>query len=31
VGQDFVGSSLQVPEGAQHVPGLPEALGKQAK
>jgi dienelactone hydrolase len=31
VGNDFAGSSLQVPEGAQHVPGLVEALGKQPK
>ena len=31
VGTDFVGSSLQVPEGAQHVPGLVEALGTQPK
>ncbi len=26
VGNDFKGASLQVPEGAEHVPGLPEAL-----
>jgi dipeptidyl aminopeptidase/acylaminoacyl peptidase len=26
VGNDFKGASLQVPEGAQYVPGLPEAL-----
>jgi dipeptidyl aminopeptidase/acylaminoacyl peptidase len=31
VGNDFAGSSLQVPEGAQHVPGLAEALAKQPK
>jgi len=31
VGSDFVGSSLQVPEGAQHVPGLVEALGTQPR
>jgi dipeptidyl aminopeptidase/acylaminoacyl peptidase len=31
VGNDFAGSSLQVPEGAKHVPGLIEALGKQPK
>jgi len=31
VGGDFAGSSLQVPDGAQHVPGLVEALGRQPK
>lgn len=31
VGNDFAGSSLQVPEGAKHVPGLVEALAKQPK
>jgi dipeptidyl aminopeptidase/acylaminoacyl peptidase len=31
VGGDFAGSSLQVPDGAQHVPGLVEALGTPAK
>jgi len=28
IGNDFDGSSLQVPEGAAVVPGLPEALAK---
>jgi dipeptidyl aminopeptidase/acylaminoacyl peptidase len=31
VGKDFAGSSLQVPEGAKHVPGLVEALAAQPK
>ena len=31
VGNDFTGSSLQVPEGAERVPGLAEALAKQPK
>ena len=31
VGNDFAGSSLQVPEGAKHVPGLTEALAKMPK
>jgi hypothetical protein len=31
VGGDFAGSSLQVPDGAQHVPGLVEALGRLPK
>jgi hypothetical protein len=26
IGQDFAGSSVQVPEGAEHVPGLSQAL-----
>ena len=26
IGQDFAGSSVQVKEGAQHVPGLQSAL-----
>jgi acetyl esterase/lipase len=26
IGNDFAGASLQVSEGAQHIPGLPEAL-----
>lgn len=26
IGDDFKGSSLSVPEGAAHVPGLAEAL-----
>ncbi|MCH9684362.1 MAG: S9 family peptidase [Deltaproteobacteria bacterium] len=26
VGDDFEGATLQVPQGAEHVPGLPEAL-----
>jgi dipeptidyl aminopeptidase/acylaminoacyl peptidase len=26
IGNDFAGASLQVNEGAQHIPGLPEAL-----
>jgi len=30
IGQDFDGSSLQVPEGAQHVPGLAEAMRERA-
>jgi hypothetical protein len=28
IGDDFTGSSLQVLEGAQHVPGLAQALGQ---
>jgi len=31
VGNDFAGSSLQVPEGAQHVPGLSDALARMPK
>jgi dipeptidyl aminopeptidase/acylaminoacyl peptidase len=31
VGNDFAGSSLQVPEGAKHVPGLAEALATMPK
>ena len=31
VGNDFAGSSLQVPEGARYVPGLVEALERQPK
>jgi len=31
VGNDFAGSSLQVPEGARNVPGLAEALAKMPK
>jgi dipeptidyl aminopeptidase/acylaminoacyl peptidase len=31
VGGDFAGSSLQVPEGAQHVPGLSDALARMPK
>ena len=31
IGNDFDGSSLQVLEGAAVVPGLPEALAKQAE
>jgi hypothetical protein len=30
IGNDFAGSSLQVLEGAQHVPGLAAALPKAA-
>lgn len=29
-GKDFEGASLQVPEGAAHVPGLPDALSQKA-
>ena len=31
VGNDFAGSSLTVPDGAQHVPGLSDALSKMPK
>jgi len=31
VGGDFAGSSLQVPDGAQHVPGLSDALSTMPK
>ncbi len=31
VGDDFKGASIQVPEGAQHVPGLRQALSEAAK
>jgi dipeptidyl aminopeptidase/acylaminoacyl peptidase len=31
VGNDFAGSSLQVPEGTRHVPGLVDALANQPK
>jgi dipeptidyl aminopeptidase/acylaminoacyl peptidase len=31
VGNDFAGSSLTVPDGAQHVPGLADALSKKPK
>jgi dipeptidyl aminopeptidase/acylaminoacyl peptidase len=31
VGNDFAGSSLQVPEGAKHVPGLADALERMPK
>jgi dipeptidyl aminopeptidase/acylaminoacyl peptidase len=31
VGNDFAGSSLQVPEGAKHVPGLAEAIERTPK
>jgi dipeptidyl aminopeptidase/acylaminoacyl peptidase len=31
VGKDFAGSSLQVPEGAKHVPGLADALERMPK
>jgi hypothetical protein len=28
IGRDFEGSSITVPTGAAHVPGLPESLAK---
>jgi dipeptidyl aminopeptidase/acylaminoacyl peptidase len=28
IGRDFAGSSITVPEGAEHVPGLTESIGR---